>query len=212
MSLTTLREQGSYALASNYGGLVARIVFQPVEESSRNLFAKLCAPTKSKKPQLGKIAKASQLLTMILRFYSAISIYAFTFGPSLAPVLLNIVAGSRWTDVGAGDVLASYCYYVPFLAINGVTEAFVAVVASPSELNKQSAYMAVNFAAFAASAYLFLARMQLGGRGLIFANCLNMFLRIVWNLSFIQGYFSASKTVSYLTNVQCPMLKLFQAF
>lgn len=33
--------QGVYALASNYGSLAARLVFQPVEESSRNYFSRL---------------------------------------------------------------------------------------------------------------------------------------------------------------------------
>ncbi|KAG8532514.1 uncharacterized protein KY384_002391 [Bacidia gigantensis] len=40
-TLTTLESQGAYALASNYGGLLARILFQPIEESSRTLFARL---------------------------------------------------------------------------------------------------------------------------------------------------------------------------
>ncbi|KAL2441214.1 Oligosaccharide translocation protein RFT1 [Exophiala dermatitidis] len=39
--LSTLADQGAFALASNYGGLLARLVFQPVEESSRNIFGRL---------------------------------------------------------------------------------------------------------------------------------------------------------------------------
>ncbi|EHY58248.1 Oligosaccharide translocation protein rft1 [Exophiala dermatitidis] len=39
--LSTLADQGAFALASNYGGLLARLVFQPVEESSRNIFGQL---------------------------------------------------------------------------------------------------------------------------------------------------------------------------
>jgi hypothetical protein len=39
--LSSLADQGAFALASNYGGLLARLVFQPVEESSRNTFGRL---------------------------------------------------------------------------------------------------------------------------------------------------------------------------
>jgi hypothetical protein len=46
-SLASLADQGAFALASNYGGLIARMLFQPIEESSRNMFAKLCANTET---------------------------------------------------------------------------------------------------------------------------------------------------------------------
>ena len=40
-ALAPLPAQGAYALASNYGGLLARMLFQPIEESSRSLFGHL---------------------------------------------------------------------------------------------------------------------------------------------------------------------------
>ncbi|KAK8076542.1 hypothetical protein PG994_003814 [Apiospora phragmitis] len=43
--LSNPQAQGVYALANNYGSLLARLVFQPVEESSRNYFSKLLAAT-----------------------------------------------------------------------------------------------------------------------------------------------------------------------
>ncbi|KAK8015577.1 oligosaccharide translocation protein RFT1- variant [Apiospora marii] len=45
--LSNPQAQGVYALANNYGSLLARLVFQPVEESSRNYFSKLLAATPS---------------------------------------------------------------------------------------------------------------------------------------------------------------------
>jgi hypothetical protein len=41
---SSLDDLGAFGLASNYGGLLARLVFQPVEESSRNTFGRLLAP------------------------------------------------------------------------------------------------------------------------------------------------------------------------
>ena len=110
-----------YALSANYGGLIARMLFRPIEDSSRNLFARLCsAPTKSttepekttekdKPVPTNNISQAATILRDILRFYSIASLAAFAIGPTAAPLLLQLVAGSRWADSGAGEVLATYC-------------------------------------------------------------------------------------------------------
>jgi hypothetical protein len=197
-SLASLADQGAYALASNYGGLIARMLFQPIEESSRNLFAKLCADsqpiTTETRPsdaqsQRRSLFQASKILTMILRLYSIISIFAVSIGPPLAPLLLSIVAGRRWSSTSASAVLQTYCYYIPFLALNGVTEAFVAAVASTSDLHKQSLSMASFFLLFAASAWIFIAQLQWGGSGVVAANTVNMGLRIIFNVLYIKRYF-----------------------
>lgn len=205
-SYTSLADQGAYALASNYGGLIARMLFQPIEESSRNMFAKLCASPESaldtkksdggQQPQEQKrnLAQASKVLTIILRLYSIISLFAITLGPTLAPLLLSVVAGKKWSATNASDVLATYCYYIPFLAINGVTEGFVAAVATNKELYVQSISMGFFFAAFAGSAWFFLGQLQLGGSGVVLANTVNMALRIIWNIWFVNRFFGQSST------------------
>ncbi|KAF2835136.1 Rft-1-domain-containing protein [Patellaria atrata CBS 101060] len=187
-SLATLREQGSYALASNYGGLTARMLFQPIEESSRNLFAKLCAPQeKDKERSEREKEQATEVLYDILRLYHIISLVACALGPKAAPLLLRIVAGAKWADTEASLVLSSYCYYIPLLALNGVTEAFVAAVADITALRIQSFMMGFFFVAFAISAYLFLHTLEFGAQGLVYANCINMLLRIIFNIHFIKG-------------------------
>ncbi|KAJ4367957.1 Oligosaccharide translocation protein rft1 [Didymella sp. IMI 355093] len=203
---TSLADQGAYALASNYGGLIARMLFQPIEESTRNMFAKLCAspePAPDAKKRDGdqqsqeqkrNLAQAAKVLTIILRLYLIISLFAVTLGPTLAPHLLSVVAGKKWSATNASNVLATYCYYIPFLAINGVTEGFVAAVATNKELYAQSISMGFFFAAFAGSAWFFLGQLQLGGSGVVLANTVNMALRILWNTWFINRFFSYSKT------------------
>ncbi|KAF3035660.1 Oligosaccharide translocation protein rft1 [Didymella heteroderae] len=205
-SYTSLADQGAYALASNYGGLIARILFQPIEESSRNMFAKLCASAESSlnaektdggersQEQKRNLAQASKVLTIILRLYSIISLFAITLGPTLAPLLLSVVAGKKWSATNASNVLATYCYYIPFLAINGVTEGFVAAVATNKELYAQSISMGFLFAAFAGSAWVFLGQLQLGGSGVVLANTVNMALRIIWNTRFIYRFFGKRET------------------
>ena len=202
-TLASLADQGAYALASNYGGLIARMLFQPIEESSRNMFAKLCAnvkhlatPGKKKEPekvdkqQQQNLAQASKVLSTILHLYGIISLFAVTLGPVLAPVLLSVVAGQKWSATSASKVLATYCYYIPFLAINGVTEAFVAAVATNKELYAQSVAMGIFFALFAGSAWFFIGQLEMGGNGVVLANTVNMACRIVWNTWFMGRFFS----------------------
>ncbi|KAJ8108921.1 hypothetical protein OPT61_g7835 [Boeremia exigua] len=210
---TSLADQGAYALASNYGGLIARMLFQPIEESSRNMFAKLCASstpvpdanrTENEQPsqeQKRNFSQAAKVLTIILRLYTIISLFAVALGPTLAPLLLSVVAGKKWSATNASNVLATYCYYIPFLATNGVTEGFVAAVATNKELYAQSVSMGFFFAAFAGSAWFFLGQLQLGGSGVVLANTVNMALRIVWNTWFITRFFSQKGTSFQLSAI-----------
>jgi hypothetical protein len=216
-SLASLADQGAFALASNYGGLIARMLFQPIEESSRNMFAKLCANNESTpaiqgakasektSEQRQNLAQASRVMTTILHLYAIISLFAVILGPTLAPLLLGIVAGKKWSATSAADVLSTYCYYIPFLAINGVTEAFVAAVATSKQLYAQSVAMGVFFAIFAGSAWFFISQLELGGSGVVLANTVNMGLRIVWNTWFINKFFdergSTFKLVQALPSV-----------
>ncbi|TQV92282.1 oligosaccharide translocation protein RFT1 [Cordyceps javanica] len=179
--------QGSYALANNYGGLLARLLFQPIEESTRSYFSKLLVKPE-KTPSA--VREANKSLHTLLRLYLLLSGFVVSIGPFAAPPLLRIVVGSRWDGSGAGDVLAVYCLYVPFLAVNGLTESFVASVATEAEVHRQSVWMGFFSAMFAGSAYLFMGVLGLGAQGLVYANIVNMFCRIVWSLLFIKRYFA----------------------
>lgn len=225
LPLATLQEQGVYALAANYGGLVARMVFQPVENSSRNLFASLCstsastdaeqynlkvngsASTKEKTKsnpnadskanvEQTNIATAVSMLKDLLHVYAIMSTICLVLGPTLAPLLLRLVAGSRWTAGDAGSVLGAYTIYIPFLAINGVSEAFVAATASTKDLRNQTIWMAGFSVLFGASAWFFVVMLEGGARGFIWANCVNMALRITFNLYYVKGYFGERGQVS----------------
>jgi oligosaccharide translocation protein RFT1 len=183
-----------YALSANYGGLIARMLLRPIEDSSQNLFAALCHDRKDvqaagEKEEKERFTRASSILRIILRFYAVVSMLAVSIGPIAAPLLLRLVAGARWSDSGAGEVLGVYCYYIPLLAINGVSEAFVAAAASAPELRRQSFWMGAFSIGFAASTWFFLSVLKTGAKGLVFANCVNMGLRIFFNLNFASRCF-----------------------
>lgn len=186
--------QGVYALANNYGGLLARLLFQPVEESSRSYFSRLLsAPLPSGDKSSAKpsptVEEAKKSLDTLLRLYVLLSAVIIGIGPFAAPPLLSIVAGKRWTGFGAGEVLGAYCFYIPFLALNGLTESFVASVASEGEVHRQSIWMGAFSVAFATSAFVFMRVFPLGAQGLVLANIINMLCRIVWSVAFIKGFF-----------------------
>jgi oligosaccharide translocation protein RFT1 len=206
--LSDPRSQGIYALANNYGSLLARLVFQPIEESSRNYFSKLLS---SPSPQgdihaennkdgeqtriTAPVQKARADLQALLKFYVLLSIVVVSIGPYAAPLLVQIVAGPRWSGSGAGAVLARYCLYIPLLAVNGVAEAFVSSVATKSEVHRQSLWMGLFSLAFAIAGFVSLRVLDLGAAGLVYANAINMLCRIVWSGAFISGYFRRNGVV-----------------
>ncbi|RYP26652.1 hypothetical protein DL767_007935 [Monosporascus sp. MG133] len=212
--LSDPRSQGVYALANNYGGLLARLVFQPIEESSRNYFSKLLSTdastatdsadsaqevnkTSSSEGRVSSstrsaavVIQARDNLRALLRFYVLLSILVVSVGPYAAPLLVQIVAGARWSASGAGGVLARYCLYVPLLAVNGVAEAFVSSVATKDQIHRQSLWMGLFSVAFGVAGFAALRVLGLGAAGLVYANAVNMACRIAWSAAFISRYFA----------------------
>jgi oligosaccharide translocation protein RFT1 len=187
---STLSDQGLYGLASNYGGLIARMVFQPIEESSRNVFGKLLATThETSKPSPESVTTALNYLYDILRLYSLLSVFACSLGPTIFPQVFRLLIGSRWASTNIDGVLSTYCYYIPVLAFNGISEAFVSSVASNSVLQSQSMMMTLFTLGFAGAAFVFLRVLEWGAEGLVWANIVNMVLRTLWSTGFIRSYY-----------------------
>ncbi|PHH69333.1 hypothetical protein CDD82_7827 [Ophiocordyceps australis] len=195
--LATPALQGVYALANNYGGLLARLVLQPVEESCRSYFARLLSSsprswgpaTVSASKRSSAMLEANNSLGTIVRLYLIFSCLVIAIGPFAAPSLLSIVAGSRWTSAGAGSVLSVFCFYIPFLALNGLSESFVASVATERQVHGQSIWMAAFSLVFTLSAFVLMRLFPLGAQGLVLANIVNMLCRIIWSVVFIKNYF-----------------------
>jgi oligosaccharide translocation protein RFT1 len=127
-------------------------------------------------------------LTIILRFYGIMSLLAFAVGPTAAPEILSALIGTRRMTPKVRSLLSVYCYYIPFLAFNGITEAFVASTADSSDLRLQAAWTAVFSFCYAALSFVLLQIGGLGAFGLVIANIVNMFLRTLWSYMFIKKY------------------------
>lgn len=196
-TLGTLKTQGEYALASNYGGLLARLLFQPVEESSRSYFSRLLSSTATREPSPTQekasagpppaVIEARRNLQTILKLYILLSCIVMAAGPWAAPPFFELIAGKRWAETG--ELIGAYLHYIPFIALNGITEAFVASVATEAEVNVQSVWMGGFSAIFGASAYLFMGVLRLDILGLLAANMINMTCRTIWSFNFIKSYF-----------------------
>ena len=75
------------------------------------------------------------------------------------------------------------------LAFNGILEAFVASVASPSVLRAQAAVMLLFSAAYAGAGVLLLKMWDRGAVGLVWANGIAMAARVGFSTSFVRGWF-----------------------
>ncbi|RHZ49888.1 uncharacterized protein CDV56_101622 [Aspergillus thermomutatus] len=187
-AMSSLEDQGIYFLASNYGGLIARILFQPIEESSRTLFSSLLGLSDSNGDESSNIEAAKTHLTDVMKAYGILSALIFPLSPVIIKQILHLLGGTEWAGFEVYRLLSLYCFYIPFLAFNGITEAFVSSAANGSELRSQTGWMGAFSVCFALAAYLFLRVGDLGARGLVYANIVNMAVRIFWSLTFIRKY------------------------
>ncbi|KAI8872156.1 Rft-1-domain-containing protein [Ramicandelaber brevisporus] len=196
-------QKGVYAMVENYGGLVVRLIFFPVEESSRMLFRRLLGQLKaSDSPQVesknvdeekSKVSLGLKCLTALIRLNVIIGAIFITFGPNFSTTFINLL-GDKWSRTNAAFVLSLFCLYIPAMGINGVTEAFVQSVASGDEINTQSFVMVSCTVAYLGCGYLLSTTMNsdevLGpAASMVLANIINMAMRISWSLGFAERYF-----------------------
>jgi oligosaccharide translocation protein RFT1 len=127
------------------GSLVARIVFQPIEEILRVYFSKVLSVPKdvtkaenTVHPSRASLQQASDTLTFLLSVQSSLGVIIVTFGSAYISIVLHILLPPRYLSTSAPSVLAAWIWYIPVLAVNGGLEAFVSSVAGLKDLNSQS--------------------------------------------------------------------------
>lgn len=195
-ALSSDAAQGVYAFVVNYGSLIVRILFQPLEEASRTFFTKLLV-NDTGKPSSENVTVAADVLLLIMRFHVMLGLVFTCFATNYTATLIDLLVGKEWSvHSNAPAVLATYCLYVPVMGINGITEAFVQAVATKSDLTKLSYYMVAFSACFMAAGYIFMKILDLGATGLVFANMVNLGIRIIYSWRYIVRYF---QSVSQLT-------------
>lgn len=169
------------------GSLIARILFAPLEETSRLFFSRhLSTPN----PSSTDLLSTSTLLSSLLSLHTHLTlIFTLLAPPYTAPLLYHLL-GARWSTPlsSAPLILRAYCTYLPFLAINGITEAFFQSTAGPAWLKWGSMWMGACSVGFIGAVVLG-ARAGMGEVGLVYANCVNMALRIGFSSVFIRRFY-----------------------
>ncbi|KAI0648485.1 Rft-1-domain-containing protein [Trametes meyenii] len=191
--LSPLADQGGYAVAANYGSLIARIVFQPIEETARVFFSKtLSASTTDPKTQAKTneaLETAATVLSALLLAFMHLLLLAVTFGPPYLSLAISLILPRKYLATSAPSILHVYVYYIPMMAFNGVLEAFFASAASPADLRAQSRWMLVFSGAFVAAAVGLARGSGLGDAGLVWANVANLTLRAGYAWAFVLRFF-----------------------
>jgi len=188
--LSPLADQGGYAVASNYGSLVARIVFQPIEESSRIFFSKSLSSWSSEKEK-DALKTAVELLSTILLLFTYFLLLLVTFGPPYLSLATVLVLPPRYLQTSAPSILRAYRFYLPVMACNGVLEAFFASVCTPADLQAQSRMMAAASVSLVMTAMGGSRVLGMGDAALVWANTVSMAVRALYAWRFVRGYCAA---------------------
>jgi len=183
--------QGVYAFVMNYGSLILRIVFQPLEETCRIYFSKELVSkvsTPSSRQQVYKV------IMTILKCHFILGMYFVFFATNYTGVLIDLLAGSNWSRNSMAPLaLAFYCISIPFMGFNGILEGFVQAVAPKKELHYQSRMMTIFWIVFAGCCFLFVKVFHLGIIGIILGNMVNMSLRIYTCYQYLINYYKKSE-------------------
>lgn len=197
LSLSTVAthyDQGVYGVIHNYGSLVARMVFQPIEETSRITFSKMAAEARVADDEgdaqavEGQVSAMSTLVSLVLKGVGLFSIMFPVFGPFYARLAVQIGLGARWYSEETVWTLGVYCLYILAMALNGVTEAFVYATASPGLLGTVNVSLIISSLAFCLSCAVLIEKM--GTSGILVANIIGMSIRIGFNLRYTERYFA----------------------
>eukprot|EP01133_Synstelium_polycarpum_P003811 gene3811-4395_t len=182
----SLQSQAIFSIVSNLGSLIARFFFQPIEEMCFTMFPKLF------KGGAGDVRDGTRVLQVLMRVMITIACLFISFGPAYSHILLHLLYRAKFDATNASVILSFYCIYVGFIAINGVSEAFVHSVAKPDQLRVVNWVLIAN-GVFYLVCTAILSRLY-GTIGIIIANCLNMMARIAYSLYFMKCFFKESKS------------------
>ena len=180
----TAEEQGVYSLLSNYGSLITRLVFAPIEESLRPFLSKLLTA-----PNDENVRLSMQVMMNLTKFYVYLSLMIILFGPTNSPFLLRLLVSAKWSTTSVLDAIQVYCLYLPFMALNGIFEAFFQSVAKGDQIMKYSYFMLACSCVFLFNSWILIGILGWSTIGLITSNIVSMILRIVYAGRFMESYY-----------------------
>lgn len=165
-------DQGVYAMGSAYGGLAARLLLQPMEESARLVFSRV----------------GNDLETVYTSFVKLVLYIGLVFSclaVNYTQLLLQVLAG--WGDNSeAVATLSAFCVYTAALAWNGMTEACMYGIAKTgADLRNIGIAHTIIGIVFVALAPI--AVTNGGTVALVWANTVAMVARALFAIYFVAG-------------------------
>lgn len=210
-SLLSIQLQGSYSFISNYGSLIARILFAPMEESTRITISSLFKNPEDKEKEKKDFTELFYCISNVIKIYIYLLILLIIFAPLNIKFLLNLIFRNFISDELI-QAFKIYWFYILFLASNGILEAlFQSLFNSNDKINNYSIFMFINSIIFLSSLILLIGKFNYGLNGLIFANMINMFMRITYCFISIRS-FIIQKSQSTGLNLNFNIFKKFGLF
>lgn len=123
------------------------------------------------------------MLTHLCSVVTCIGLVVLVFGQSYSSLLLWLYGGSKLILPLPVLLLRAHCLAVLLLGINGVTECYTNATADNATINKSNLIMVYQSITFLGASYLFAT--WFGPVGFILGNCVNMGLRIIHSVIFI---------------------------
>lgn len=130
-----------------------------------------------------KIQESVNVLTHLCSAVMSIGLVVLVFGQSYSSTLLWLYGGAKLTSHLPVLLMRAHCLAILLLGINGVTECYTNATADSATINKSNLIMIYESIAFLCASYLF--AIWFGPVGFILGNCVNMSLRILHSIIFI---------------------------
>lgn len=179
-SLLSIETQGYYSFVSNYGSLIARMLFLPIEESTRITISSFFKNEKDLVQTKKDYIELSKCLSNVIKIYIYLLLLLIIFAPLNTKFLLSLM----FKNFSSSNIISAfklYWIYVVILAVNGILEAlFQSLFHSKENVNNYSIFMFVNSIVFLSTLILLIGKFNYGLNGLIIANIINMILRIIY--------------------------------
>lgn len=208
-SLISLAQQGTYQVVNNLGSLAARLVFRSIEAAAYKYFAQMMYRGKLLTDQdAEKVNQVAHFLSKLLRGLVVTSLVIVIFGFSYSSMLLRLYGGETLSHGIGTPLMRAQCFFVVFLAINGVTEAYTFAVMDDTQLGFYNRLLICFSVLYVVSAVLF--SYYMGAIGFVIANCLNMSCRIVYSFWYIHMHYK-NWEIHPLASLQIPgnILRMF---
>ena len=163
--------KGEYSLISNFASVLSRFIFLPLEEAAFNLFGAQC-----------KEGEDKNFLMKAMRIVTSITLLAITLAYYLSVYTIKTLYSDKWVSSNTTSMLFTYCIYLLFCAVNGLSEAYATAKAKSREMYGLTMMLVVNSVVYIGACSLLKGT---GVLGMIFANMANMGFRICVNFYYI---------------------------